>query len=193
MSVYAYANGLKPWGVNALGTGPSATAPITSSAEGIDYAHWNTGTNTAINAAVTGAIDNINQLPTAAQNSIYDRYVWGSIDDSLEQVDARAVGVYFNGLATSINSSADHKTWTVSFRAHNFQDGVPVTSNDYIFSIMSQLRLDVGYVGGGTLQGLLGTNGAAFAQFAFSNGTTRYVGNGTYSMTKPASWTPTSV
>ena len=156
LNVYAYANGLKPWGVNATGTGPSATAPVTSSAEGIDYAHWATGSTTAINVAVTGAIDNINQLPTAAQNSIYDRYIWGSIDDSLEQVDARGVGIYFNAIANSITSSTDHKTWTVTFKAHNFQDGVPVTADDYLFTIMSELRLDVGYVGGGTLQGLFG-------------------------------------
>ncbi len=193
LNVYAYASTFKPWDVSASGTGPSAAAPITSSAEGIDYAHWNTGSTTAINVAVTGNIDNVNQLPTAAQNSLYDRYIWGSIDDSLEQVDARAVGIYFNGIANSITSSADHKTWTVSFKAHNFQDGVPVTSDDYLFTIMSELRLDVGYVGGGTLQGLLGTNGAAFAQFTYLNGTTRYVGNGTYSTTHPFGWQPTSV
>jgi len=58
---------------------------------------------------------------------------------------------------------------------------------------MSSLRFDVGYVGGGTLQGLLGTGGAAYAQFTFNNGTTRYVGNGTYSASKPATWAPTSV
>jgi len=179
--------------VNASGTGPSATAPITSSAEGIDYAHWNTGAQTAINVAVTGNIDNVNQLPTAAQNSLYDRFIWGPIADSLEQVDARAVGVYYNGIANSITSSTDHKTWTVTFKAHNFQDGVPVNADDYLFTIMSSLRFDVGYVGGGTLQGLLGTNGAAFAQFTFNNGTSRYVGNGTYSMSKPATWTPTTV
>jgi ABC-type transport system substrate-binding protein len=190
---YAYSSGLKPWNVNASGTGPSATAPITSSSEGIDYAHWNTGANTAINVAVTGNIDNVNQLPTAAQNSLYDRYIWGAIDDPLEQVDARAVGVYFNGIANSITSSADHKTWTVTFKAHNFQDGVPVTADDYIFSTMSSLRLDVGWVGGGTLQGLLGTNGAAFAQFTFSNGTSRYVSNGTFSATAPANFKPTTV
>jgi len=192
LQVYAFSSSFKPWGVSATGTAPSATAPITSSAEGIDYAHWNTGSTSAINVAVTGNIDNVNQLPTAAQNSIYDRYIWGSIDDSLEQIDARAVGVYFNAVANSITSSADHKTWTVTFKPHNFQDGVPVTADDYLFTMMSQLRLDVGWVGGGTLQGVLGTKGAAFAQFTFLNGTTRYVGNGTYSMSKPANWTPTS-
>jgi ABC-type transport system substrate-binding protein len=192
LNVYAYASGFKPWGVAATGTGPSATAPLTSSTAGIDYAHWNTGTTAAINVAVTGNIDNVNQLPTAAQNSLYDRYIWGPISDNLEQIDARGVGIYYNAIANSITSSTDHKTWTVTFKAHTFQDGVPVTADDYLFSIMSQLRLDVGYVGGGTLQGLLGTNGAAFAQFTFLNGTTRFVGNGTYSMTKPATWNPTS-
>src|SRR6267143_2178144 len=190
---YAYASAFKPWGVNASGSGPSATAPITSSAEGIDYSHWNTGLQTSINVAVTGNIDNINQLPTAAQNSLYDRFIWGPIADPLEQVDARAVGVYFNGIANSITSSTDHKTWTVTFKAHTFQDGVPVNADDYLFTIMSSLRFDVGYVGGGTLQGLLGTNGAAYAEFHFNNNTARYVGNGTYSATKPATWAPTSV
>ena len=130
LQAYAYSSGFKPWGVNATGNGPSATAPITSSTAGIDYAHWNTGSASAINVAVTGNIDNINQLPTAAQNSIYDRYIWGPIADSTEQADARGVGVYLNALATSITSSADHKTWTVNVKPHNFQDGVPVTALD---------------------------------------------------------------
>jgi ABC-type transport system substrate-binding protein len=192
LSVYAYDSAFKPWGVSATGNAPSASAPLTSSAEGFDYAHWNTGSTSAINVGLTGNIDNVNQLPTAAQNSLYDRYIWGPISDFTEQIDARAVGVYYNAVANSITSSSDHKTWTVTIKAHNFQDGVPVTADDYLFAMMSQLRLDVGYVGGGTLQGLLGTNGAAFAQFTYLNGTTRYVGNGTYSMTQPSNWTPTS-
>ena len=193
LNVYAYSSVFKPWNIVSTGTGPSATAPLTSSAEGLDYQHWNTGSVSAINVAVTGNLDNFNQLPTAAQNSIYDRYIWGSISDPLEQVDARGVGIYFNALATSITPSTDHKTYTVNFKAHNFQDGVPVTSDDYLFTTMSQMRLDVGWVGGGTLQGLLGNNGAAFAEFHYQNGTVRYVGNGTYSMTKPTPWTPTTV
>jgi len=193
LNVYAFAPTLKPWGVTPSGIGPSATAPVTSSAEGFDYAHWATGSTSVINVAVTGNIDNVNQIPTAAQNSIYDRYIWGPVSDALEQVDARGVGLYLNAAANTITSSPDHLTWTINFKAHNFQDGVPVSSDDYLFSMMSTLRTDVGSVSGGTMNGLLGTKGAAYGEFHYLNSTVRYVGNGTYSMTKPANWTPTSV
>ena len=39
----------------------------------------------------------------------------------------------------------------------------------------------------------MGTNGAAFAEFHYSNASVRYVSNGTFSATAPANWKPTSV
>ncbi len=186
-NVYAFSNTFKAWGTSG------AYSAVTSTTFGLDWAHWNTGSQTTVNVAVTGNLDNVNQIPTGAQNSLYDRFIYGPTGDQLEQADARGTGVYFNSIANSITSSSDHKTWTVTFKAHNFQDGVPVTADDYVFTFMSQLRLDVGWTGTGTITGLLSTSTTAQQQFTFSNGTTRYVNNGTYSLTKPATWNPTSV
>jgi ABC-type transport system substrate-binding protein len=182
-NVYAYSPNFIPW---------SATqAPaVTSTTAGLDWAHWKTSADATINVGSTGPLDAANPLPTAAQNSFYDRLIYGSIQagTGTEEADSRGAGVYFNALATSITSSSDHLTWTEKVLPHNFQDGVAVNANDYIFTVMSQLRLDVGWVGLGTITSQLGIKD----QFTFKNGTTRYVSNGTYFTTQPAGWTPTS-
>ena len=182
VNVYAYSPSFKPWG--------TANA-VTSTTVGLDWAHWKTAADAAINVGSTGPLDAVNPLPTAAQNSFYDRLIWGSIQagTGTEEADSRGAGVYFNALATSITSSSDHLTWTETVKPHNFQDGVAVTADDYIFTVMSQLRLDVGWVGLGTITSQLGIND----QFNFRNGTSRYVVNGTYFSTKPSGFTPTSV
>ena len=88
---------------------------------------------------------------------------------------------YIDALATSITSSADHLTWTVSFAPHTFWDGVAVTSDDYLFSMMAQLTASTGAVGLGTYQTLLGLN----TKFTLLNGTIRYTVNGTFDHTAP--------
>src|SRR2546426_2176602 len=182
VNVYAYSTSFKPWG--------TANA-VTSTTGGLDWQHWKTPADAAINVGSTGPLDAVNSLPTAAQNSFYDRLIYGSIQagTGTEEADSRGAGVYFNALATSITSSSDHLTWTETVKPHNFQDGVAVTADDYIFTAMSQLRLDVGWVGLGTITTQLGIND----QFNFRNGTSRYVVNGTYFSTKPSGFTPTSV
>jgi len=180
VELYAVNPSLHPWGT---------TSAITPTTVGLDWQHWATGSTTLLNVGETGDLDAANPLPTSAQNSFYDRFLYGpTTSANLEEPDSRGVGIYFHALANKIVSSPDHLTWTVSFKAHNFQDGVAVTADDYVFAQMAELRLDVGWVGLGTSQGLLG----AFDDFTFLNGTTRYVNNGTYSMTKPTNWKPTS-
>ena len=182
VNVYAYSPSFKPWG--------TANA-VTSTTVGLDWQHWKTPADAAINVGSTGPLDAVNSLPTAAQNSFYDRLIYGSIQagTGTEEADSRGAGVYFNALATSITSSSDHLTWTETVKPHNFQDGVAVTADDYIFTAMSQLRLDVGWVALGTITTQLGIND----QFNFLNGTSRYVVNGTYFTTKPSGFTATSV
>src|SRR5439155_9174597 len=149
VNVYAYSPSFKPWG--------TANA-VTSTTVGLDWAHWKTPADAAINVGSTGPLDAVNSLPTAAQNSFYDRLIYGSIQagTGTEEADSRGAGVYFNALATSITSSSDHLTWTETVKPHNFQDGVAVTADDYIFTAMSQLRLDVGWVALGTITTQLG-------------------------------------
>lgn len=184
-SITAYLSALKPWGTSG------ATAAITQGTAGLDWQHWATGSTTAINVATTGTLDAVNVLPTSAQNSFYDRYLYGPVIAGTQESDARGVGIYYKALANTITSSSDHKTWTETFKAHTFQDGVAVTADDYLFSVMAQLRgNDVQSVNTGTLQGLLGLN----AEFHYLNGTVDYVKNGTYfHKTAPSGWTATSV
>ncbi|QQG48948.1 MAG: hypothetical protein HY247_01120 [archaeon] len=190
VDVYGIKNYLSPWGTNQAEGATTANR---------DFQHWGVSTGTEINIAETGDINSVNQWVNGPANTYYDAYLYNPTAASLEEVDARTLG-YFNALATSIKSSSDHLTWDVSFRAHSFQDGVPVTSDDYLFSIMGSIDTDVGYVGGGTLQSLLGDYGHGGAcncsqvQFTYLNGTSDYVVGGTYSHgTAPGGFTATSV
>ncbi|MDV3293540.1 MAG: ABC transporter substrate-binding protein [Nitrososphaerales archaeon] len=181
VDTYGLANYISPWG----NKNPESSATNTN-----DFQHWQlTGGQTVLNIAQTGDFQSVNQIDTAASNIYYATYLYHPVSAALEELDGRSLN-YFNALATSITSSSDHLTWTVAFRAHNFQDGVPVTADDYVFSTLAGLRNDVGYVGEGTLQGLLGLN----VQLTFLNGTSDYVTNGTYSHgTAPAGFTANSV
>ena len=141
-----------------------------------DFQHWKlTGGHTVINVGESGDISCQYDIPTAICNSQYNAWVSGNYASALEELDPRTLNFY-DALATKITSTPDHLTWTVSFRAHNFQDSVPVTANDYVFTFMYGLISAVGDVNLGTYQGLLGLN----SQFTYLNGTTDYVMNGTY-------------
>jgi hypothetical protein len=186
-TIWAWSSGFKSWGTD------NAVSQITG---GIDFQHWSTGSVTSINVGLTGTLDAVNPLPTSSQNSFYDRYLagfpYGAEWAVTQEADARGIGVYYNALATSITSSPDHLTWTESFKAHTFQDGVAVTADDYVFDQMSASRVDVGSTSVGANQALLGIQN----EFHFLNGTVDYVNNGTYFhgvANKPATWAPNSV
>jgi ABC-type transport system substrate-binding protein len=184
-NLYAFNPTFKPWG--------TAGTAVTSSTAGLDWQHWATGSTTVLNVAVTGDLDSINPLPNAAQNSLYDRYVYGppTAGTGTQETDARGTGVYINGVATSITSSADHQTYTENLLAHNFQDSVPVTANDYVFTTMAQAITAVGWVGSGTLATQIGNQ----AEFHFLNGTVDYVNSGVYQHggSAPPGWTASSI
>lgn len=183
LEVYAWNPAFKPWGT---------TNAITSTTAGYDWQHWATGSITTVNAAVTGGLDSVNPLPNPAQNSFYDRYLYGPPQNAfLKEPDARGSGVYFNALANNIVVSSDHLTYTVSFKAHVFQDMVPVTADDYLFTNMAALVTATAYVAGGTYTGWFG----GMDQFTYLNGTTDYVNAGVYQHggSAPSGWTATSV
>ena len=181
VDTYGLANYINPWGNNNSESASSNTN---------DFQHWKLlAGQTTLNVAETGDINSVNQIDTAVSNTYYDTYLYHPVSAGLEELDGRTLQ-YFNALATSIVGSSDHLTWTVNFLAHNFQDGVPVTADDYVFSAMSNLINNVGFVGEGTWQSLLGLN----AQFTFLNGTSDYVVNGTYTHAKaPAGFSANSV
>jgi ABC-type transport system substrate-binding protein len=189
LEVFAWNPAFKPWGTSSA---------ITTSTAGLDWQHWQTGTVTTINAAVTGGLDSVNPVPNPAQNSLYDRYLYGPVNaaaqagaGALEEVDARGSGVYINAIANHIVTSADHLRYTVSFKAHTFQDGVIVTADDYLFANMAEAATAVAYVAGGTTLSILGNQD----QFTFLNGTTDYLNAGAYQHggSAPAGWSATSV
>jgi len=183
LEVYAWNPSIKPWGSADI---------ITSTTAGQDFQHWATGSITTVNAAVTGTLDTVNPLPNPAQNSFYDRYLYGTTYDQAEEADARGAGIYFDAAASKVVTSADHLTYTVDLRPGiTFQDGVTVTADDYLFTNMATAITDTAYVGGGTTNSILGN----FQQYTFLNGTTDYVNTGVYQHggSPPSGWTPTSV
>jgi ABC-type transport system substrate-binding protein len=166
-SVYAWTSDLTSWG-----SGNSIDATTANS----DYTHWKSASGaTVLNIGETGDIGAINSFPTGAQNSYYSAYLFYPVTACGECLDPRTTSYYY-GTVSSITASSDHLNYTVVEKAHTFSDGVAVTSNDYIYTIMASLINQVGYVGEGTFQSLLGLN----TQFTFTNGTSDYVVNGTF-------------
>jgi ABC-type transport system substrate-binding protein len=189
LEIYAFNPTFKPWGT---------TNAVTSTTAGIDFQHWQTGSVSTVNVAVTGGLDAVNPLPNAAQNSFYDRYLYGPVSaasvsggGALEEADARGTGVYYDAIANSVTSSADHLNYTVNFKPHIFQDGVNVTADDYVFTNMAELITDTAYVGSGTLAGIVGNQ----VEFHYLNGTVDYVNGGVYQHggSAPAGWNASSV
>ena len=134
--VTGFASNIYPW---------NQQKTYTESVTGTDIQHFKVlgsngqpSTNAVLNIAETGDINSVNPLPTSTSNSIYDRYLYGMVSAGLGS-STRPTHSTSTGLATSITSTADHLTWTVSFAPHTFWDGVAVTSDDYLFSMMAQL------------------------------------------------------
>jgi ABC-type transport system substrate-binding protein len=164
-SVYAYPTYLKSWSTNVVNPGNVAS----------DYTHWKSSSGSSLNVAEPGDIAAINLLPTSAQNSFYMTYLSSNTQSCGECLDART-NIFYDGTVAAITSSADHLTWTVREIPHTFSDGVSVTANDYIYAQMATLVSNVGYVGEGSAQSVLGLS----SSFTFLNGTSDYVFNGTY-------------
>lgn len=185
-NVYAFDPSFKPWG--------TAGTAVTSSTAGLDWQHWATGSATTLNVAVTGDLDSVNPFPNAAQNSLYDRFIYGPevLGTGTQETDARGVGVYILGTASAITSDPSHINYTETLLPNvKFQDGTTVTADDYLFTNMALTVTDTGYVGSGTLTSVLGS----YLQFTYSNGTTDYVNNGVYQHggSAPAGWNASSI
>lgn len=160
---------------------------------GNDFQHWAlSGGHTEINVGESGDLNCQYQFGNAATsicNSTYNAWLTSGVYAPLEELDPRTLN-YYDALATSITSSPNHLKWTVSFMPHNFQDGVAVTANDYIFYYMFNQIAAVGSVALGTYQQDFGLN----TEYHFTNGTVDYVMNGTYSHgVAPSGFTPTAV
>ncbi|MEM0288266.1 MAG: ABC transporter substrate-binding protein [Nitrososphaerota archaeon] len=121
---------------------------------------------------------NLNPLPVSSSNSFYALFMYAPVFSSLQEIDTRTL-TYYLSLANSITSTPNGLNWTITFRPTNFQDGVPVTADDFVFTYESLFNPTSGYVGLGSMLVQLGTVGhftfssPSVANFVFShlNGT----------------------
>ena len=72
-------------------------------------------------------------IDPALASSIQEDHILGDMFTGLTQWDPNANPVA--GVATSWETSADGLTWTFHLRHSNWSDGVPVTADDFVFSI----------------------------------------------------------
>ncbi|MEM3637190.1 MAG: ABC transporter substrate-binding protein [Conexivisphaerales archaeon] len=136
---------------------------------------------TTLNFAEAGNVfpqGNLNPLPVSSSNSFYALFMYSPTLAGLQEIDTRTL-TYYKALATSITSTPDGKNWTITFRPNNFQDGVPVTADDFVFTYESLFNPYSGYVGQSSMLIQLGNVGhftfssPSVANFVFShlNGT----------------------
>jgi ABC-type transport system substrate-binding protein len=188
---FVVANTINQWGDHAQ----ESSVTINT-----DFQHWSVSQGDSINVAVRGPFtSSLDQFLTANSDDYFNAYLYNPTAARLEELDGRTVQ-YTKALATTIAWSPNHLTWTVSFRPHDFQDGVPVTADDYLFSMMGTVVNDVGSIQGSTFQGILGDYSSAHAcncsgiQFTYLNGTSDFVQNGNYTHgNSPMAWKRTSL
>lgn len=133
-----------------------------------DVQHYSGGAT--LNFAEAGSVfpnGNLNPLPTTASNSFYSLFMYSDVLSGLQEIDS-STNSYYLALANYIHSTPDSLNWTINFKPNNFQDGVPVTSDDFVFTYQSLFNPQSGYVGQGSMLTQLGTQG----QFTYLNGTT---------------------
>lgn len=129
--------------------------------------------------------NNLNPLPVISSSSFYALFMYAPTLAGLQEIDTRKVQAglglasYYLALANSIKSSPDGTLWNISFKPHTFQDGVPVTGDDFVFTFESLFNPFSNYVGVSSMLIQLGNVGhftfssPSVAQFVYShlNGT----------------------
>jgi len=153
-----------------------------------DVQHYSGGSSlTFAESAGVFPNGNLNPLPTTQSNSFYSLFIYAPAFSGLQEIDART-NAYYLALANYINSTPDGKNWTINFKPNNFQDGIPVTSDDFVFTYESLFNPNGGYVGQGTMLSQLGTKGV----FTYTNGTSITMDQ-TPKGQAPATWYVTAV
>ncbi len=124
----------------------------------------------------TGEIQSLNPPDS---NSWYDTIVTVPIFDGLAEVwpTLKSVSdIETPALLSSWSHSADGFTWTLNVRQGvTWHDGVPFTADDVVFSLWALMNGDTGSQFAGYYQSVYGDN----TLFAYSNGTSVTLGNGT--------------
>ena len=136
-----------------------------------DLQHWS-GPSTLVMAEAANIFPSGTLDPgiTASSNSFYALYVYGNIlGGSPLEGDPRC-GCYIDGTALNYTASPDAMTWTVNLKPGvTFQDGVPVTADDFLFTLYAETNPLLAGVNLGTYSTYLGTK----LYFKFLNGTVR--------------------
>ncbi len=131
---------------------------------------------TQITYCSTGSIDAINPPES---DSWYDTIVYYSMFDGLAEAWPTLNGLSdleTPALLTSWSHSADGFTWTFNCRQGvTWQDGMPFTADDVVFSLWAYMNPDTGSQFVGFYQSAFGDN----VQFTYSNGTSVTEGSGT--------------
>jgi ABC-type transport system substrate-binding protein len=125
---------------------------------------------TTLNFAEASGIfpgSDLDPLPTSTSNQFYSLFVYGAQFEGLQEIDARNTQ-YYEALATSITSSADGLHWNITFQPNTrFQDGAPLTADDFVYTMWANFNPDSGSVGLGGMLSALGSVGT----FKYLNGT----------------------
>jgi len=109
----------------------------------------------------------LDPLPTSTSNQFYSLFIYGAEFSGLMEINP-ITGSYYEALATSISSSTDGLQWTINFAPNNFQDGVPVTADDFVYTLWATMNPNTNAVSFGSVLSTLGSVG----HFTFLNGTT---------------------
>ncbi len=138
---------------------------------------------TSITYCSTGSID---ALIPQLSDSWYDTIVWSNIYDGLAYTWPTLNGLSAlesPDLLTSWNHSADGFSWTFNCRQGvTWQDGVPFTADDVLFSMWAALNPDTGSQFVGYYQSVYGDK----VTFTYSNGTSVTEGTGSRAGTMTA-------
>jgi len=113
----------------------------------------------------------LNPIQTAASNSFYVLYMYGSIcfsDAVLQYIDGRD-NTFHNAIATDVSSSPDGLTWTIKMKQGVlFHSGVEMTADDLLYTNWAVLQPDAASVGLGSAIQYLGN----VVDFTWLDGTT---------------------
>jgi len=136
-----------------------------------DIQHWSGGSSlTFAEASNVFPSNNLNPVKTEASNTWYADYIYAPIfaGSGILDIDSRDLSFY-PAIGTDITHSADGLDWTVHFKSGvNFQDGVEVTADDFVYTAWATTNLASASVSAGGNIYYLGN----VIDFTYLNGTT---------------------
>lgn len=137
-----------------------------------DIQHWSGGDSlTFAEASNVFPGNNLNPIKTTASNTFYASYIYAPIfsGSGILDIDSRDLS-FTKAIGTDIGHSDDGLDWTVHFKSGvNFQDGVEVTADDFIYTTWAYTNLEGASTSAGSNIQYLGN----VIDFTYLNGTTK--------------------